>query len=115
LSAHRRSRVAADSKSSVPLFAALGDKTRLRLVARLCDAGPLSITRLTAGSKLTRQAITKHLRVMQAAGLVCSARHGRESVWQLDLRRLDDARRYLDLISKQWDEALGRLRQFVED
>jgi DNA-binding transcriptional ArsR family regulator len=115
LSARRRSRAAAESKNSAPLFAALGDKTRLRLVARLCDAGPLSITRLTAGSKVTRQAITKHLRVMQAAGLVRSARQGRESVWQLDLRRLDDARRYLDLISKQWDEALGRLRQFVED
>jgi len=75
----------------------------------------MSITRLTDGSKVTRQAITKHLRVMQAAGLVRSARHGRESVWQLDPRRLEDARRYLDLISKQWDDALGRLRQFVED
>ena len=115
MSARRRSRAAVASKSSAPLFAALGDNTRLRLVARLCDAGPLSITRLTAGSKVTRQAITKHLRVMQAAGLVRSARHGRESVWQLDLRRLDDARRYLDLISKQWDEALGRLRELVED
>jgi DNA-binding transcriptional ArsR family regulator len=75
----------------------------------------MSITRLTAGSKVTRQAITKHLRVMQQAGLVRSARHGRESVWQLDPRRLEDARRYLDLISKQWDDALGRLRQLVED
>jgi DNA-binding transcriptional ArsR family regulator len=115
LSANHRSRTLAESKTSAPLFAALGDQTRLQLVARLCDAGPMSITRLTAGSKVTRQAITKHLRVMQAAGLVRSARHGRESVWQLDLRRLDDARRYLDLISKQWDDALGRLRQFVED
>ena len=75
----------------------------------------MSITRLTAGSKVTRQAITKHLRVMQQAGLVHSARHGRESVWQLDQRRLEDARHYLDQISKQWDEALGRLRKFVED
>ena len=75
----------------------------------------MSITRLTAGSKVTRQAISKHLRVMQAAGLVHSARHGRESVWQLDQRRLEDARRYLDLISKLWDDALGRLRKFVED
>lgn len=75
----------------------------------------MSIIRLTAGSKVTRQAITKHLRVMQQAGLVRNALHGRESVWQLDLRRLDDARRYLDLISKQWDDALGRLREFVED
>ena len=75
----------------------------------------MSITRLTAGSKVTRQAITKHLRVMQQAGLVRSAWRGRESVWQLDQRRLEDARRYLDQISKQWDDALGRLRKFVED
>jgi len=75
----------------------------------------MSITRLTAGSKLTRQAITKHLRVMQAVGLARCARHGRETVWQLDHHRFEDARHYLDLISKQWDDALGRLRKFVED
>jgi len=98
-----------------PLFAALGDKARLRLVFRLCNNGPMSITRLTAGSKVTRQAITKHLHVMQQAGLVHSARQGRESVWQLDQRRLKDARHYLDLISKRWDDALGRLREFVEN
>jgi DNA-binding transcriptional ArsR family regulator len=102
-------------KGSAPLFAALGDATRLRLVSRLCDDGPLSITRLTAGSRVTRQAITKHLRVMEQAGLVRSTRHGRESVWQLEQQRLEDARRYLALISKQWDAALGRLRKFVED
>jgi DNA-binding transcriptional ArsR family regulator len=100
---------------SAPLFAALGDETRLRLVARLCDGGPLSITRLTAGSHVTRQAITKHLRVMEAAGLVRSRRSGRESVWQLERRRLRVARRYLEIISKQWDDALGRLREFVEE
>ena len=105
----------AEPKRSARLFAALGDKTRLRLVSRLSDDGPMSITRLTAGSKVTRQAITKHLRVMEEAGLVRSARHGRESVWQLEQQRLKDARHYLDLISKQWDEALGRLRKFVED
>jgi len=110
LSSRRSSRVMAG-----PLFAALGDKTRLRLVFRLCNNGPMSITRLTAGSKVTRQAITKHLHVMQQAGLVHSARQGRESVWQLDQRRLKDARHYLDLISKQWDDALGRLREFVEN
>jgi DNA-binding transcriptional ArsR family regulator len=75
----------------------------------------MSITRLTADSKITRQAITKHLMVMKEAGLVHSARHGRESVWRLDQQRLEDARRYLDLISKQWDASLGRLRKFVED
>ena len=99
---------------SASVFAALGDETRLRLVARLCDDGPLSITRLTAGSKVTRQAITKHLRVMQGAGLVHSQRQGRETVWQLEQRRLRDARHYLDLISQQWDQALDRLRTFVE-
>jgi DNA-binding transcriptional ArsR family regulator len=75
----------------------------------------MSITSLTAGSKVTRQAITKHLRVMEGAGVVRSRRHGRESIWQLNQRRLEDARRYLDLIAKQWDAALGRLREFVED
>lgn len=102
------------SKDSAPLFAALGDETRLQLVVRLCDHGPLSITKLTEGSKVTRQAITKHLRVMNHAGLVHSARRGRESLWQLDQQRLEHARRYLELISKRWDDALGRLREFVE-
>src|ERR1700730_12246744 len=86
---------------SAPIFAALGDETRLRLVSRLCNNGPMSITRLTVGSLVTRQAITKHLHVMEEAGLLRSARHGRESVWQLDLQGLEDARHYLELISKQ--------------
>jgi DNA-binding transcriptional ArsR family regulator len=108
------SRAMAEPKRSAPIFAALGDEIRLRLVSRLCDDGPMSITRLTAGSHVTRQAITKHLHVMEEAGLVRSARLGRESVWRLDQRRLEDARHYLELISKQWDDALGRLRKFVE-
>ena len=99
---------------SAPLFRALGDETRLRLVFRLCGGSPMSITRLTAGSNVTRQAITKHLHVMEKAGLVRSRRRGRESVWQLDERRLKEARRHLEQISKQWDEALGRLRALVE-
>jgi len=74
----------------------------------------MSITRLTAGSRVTRQAITKHLRVMEQAGLVRGTRHGRESVWRLERRRLEEARRYLAVISKQWDDALERLRKFVE-
>jgi DNA-binding transcriptional ArsR family regulator len=110
-----RSNVTAEPKGSAHLFAALGDETRLRLVSRLSDGGPMSITRLTEGSNVTRQAITKHLRMMEGSGLVRSTRHGRESVWQLDQRRLEDARRYLDMISKQWDDALLRLREFVED
>jgi DNA-binding transcriptional ArsR family regulator len=113
--ARRNKRKPIFAQLSAPVFAALGDETRLRLVARLCDSGPMSISRLTIGSNVTRQAITKHLRVMEEAGLVRGTRHGRESVWQLEQRRLDDARRYLDEISKQWDEALGRLRTFVED
>jgi len=75
----------------------------------------MSITKLTAGSDVTRQAITKHLRVMEEAGLVRGARHGRESVWRLERQRFADARRYLELISEEWDAALGRLRQLVED
>lgn len=75
----------------------------------------MSITRLTAGSNITRQAITKHLLMMEKAGLVQGMRQGRENVWQLDVERLDEARHYLDVISKQWDAALGRLRRFVEE
>jgi DNA-binding transcriptional ArsR family regulator len=97
------------------LFAALGDETRLRLVARLSSEGPQSITRLTAGSRVTRQAIAKHLRVMEHARLVHCSRRGRESVWELDRQRLADARRYLDEISAHWDGALSRLKAFVEE
>ena len=75
----------------------------------------MSITRLTEESDITRQAVTRHLQVMEKAGLVRCERHGRESIWQLEQRRLSEARRHLDAISKQWDEALGRLRALVED
>jgi len=102
-------------KASASIFAALGDETRLRLALRLCDGGPMSISRLTVGTRVTRQAISKHLRVMEGAGLVRSTRRGRERLWQLERRRLADARHYLDLISKEWDEALGRLKKFVEE
>jgi DNA-binding transcriptional ArsR family regulator len=100
---------------SAHLFAALGDQTRLQLVSRLCNEGPASITRLAAGFDITRQAITKHLRVMQKSGLVCRHQRGRESIWQLDEQRLADASRHLDAISKQWDAALARLKTFVEN
>ena len=88
---------------------------RLNVVSRLCSGGPLSIARLTAGSSVTRQAITKHLRVMEKAGLVHCTRRGRESIWQLDQRRLDEARHHLEQISRQWDDALARLRTTVEN
>lgn len=96
------------------MFAALGDETRLRVVTRLCEEGPLSITRLTEGTNVTRQAVTKHLRVLEDAGVVQSAREGRENVWQLEPRRLAEARRLLDVISLEWDDTLERLRAFVE-
>ena len=98
-----------------PLFAALGDETRLALVNRLSAEGPQSITRLTTGSAITRQAITKHLRTLAEAGIVHDSRRGRERIWTLDANQLDEARHYLDQIARQWDEALERLRQFVEE
>ena len=101
------------SKRDVAVFAALGDATRLRLVNRLA-AGPRSITELAGGSGVTRQAIAKHLHVLAKAGLARSMRRGRESMWELEPAPLDDARRTLDLIGKQWDRALERLRRFVE-
>ena len=99
---------------AAPLFAALGDQTRLALVIRLGSSGPLSIAQLAVGSAVTRQAITKHLQVLDDAGLVRSARQGRERIWQVEADRLDAARRFLDLVSGQWDKALGRLKRFVE-
>jgi DNA-binding transcriptional ArsR family regulator len=99
---------------SAPLFAALGDETRLRVVTRLSTGEPQSIVRLTSGSDVSRQAITKHLQVLAAAGLVRSVRRGRERLWELEPRRIDEARRALQQISESWDEALGRLKAFVE-
>jgi DNA-binding transcriptional ArsR family regulator len=100
---------------AVPVFVALGDATRLRLLGRLSVDGPLSITRLSRGTGVTRQAITKHLHTLGAAGLVRHARRGRERLWELDRKRLETAKRYLDQISAQWDAAVGRLRAFVEE
>lgn len=97
------------------MFAALGDETRLALVSRLSSQGPLSTTRLTAGSAVTRQAVTKHLNVLASAGFVRDTWRGRERIWKLELEQVQIARRYLDQISRRWDEALGRLKTFVED
>ena len=104
----------AQVKDAAPLFAALGDETRLRLLVRLCSGGPLSITRLSSKSAVSRQAITKHLGVLSEAGLVRSSRRGRERIWVLEPKRIDDAHRYLERVSRQWDDALGRLESFVE-
>ena len=96
------------------VFAALGDATRLQIVAQLCASGPQSIVRLTDGAKVSRQAVTKHLHALAGAGLVRSAREGRERIWAIQTKRLGEANRYLDQISAQWDAAIDRLRAFVE-
>lgn len=109
-----RALAASEVRDAAPLFAALGDETRLRLLARLSANGPASITGLSARSDVTRQAITKHLTVLSRAGLVRDERRGRERIWQLEPRRLADAREHLVRISQLWDGALGRLAKHVE-
>jgi DNA-binding transcriptional ArsR family regulator len=111
-SSRRRS---SELAQSATVFAALGDQTRLRLVARLGAEGPLSIARLTAGSDVTRQAVTKHLRVLAEVGLARGVRKGRERLWRLDPAPLDEARRSLERIAERWDEALQRLKAAVEE
>jgi DNA-binding transcriptional ArsR family regulator len=96
------------------VFAALGDPTRLKLVALLCSGGALSIAQLTTSTEMTRQAVTKHLQVLAEAGVVHDTRLGRERLWQLDPRQLEEARRTLEAIGRQWDVALGSLKAFVE-
>src|SRR5690348_1380361 len=96
------------------LFAALGDETRLRLVSRLSEHGPASLSRLRESAHISRQAVTKHLRVMERSGLVRSRRHGRETIWQLDPTKLSEVKDYLENVSKHWDEALARLQRLVE-
>lgn len=109
----RKSRTPA-LQNNAPVFAALGDPTRLRLIAALCAGGALSIAQLTAGTAITRQAVTKHLEVLADAGLVHDVRQGRERLFELQPSRLDEARRALDAIAAQWNQALQRLKAFVE-
>ena len=109
-----RGRAAPALARQAPLFAALGDATRLRLVALLCAGGALSIAQLTAGTALTRQGVTKHLHVLADAGLVRGVKVGREHRWQFEPTRLDEARDALDRIARQWDDALLRLQAFVD-
>jgi DNA-binding transcriptional ArsR family regulator len=97
-----------------PIFAALGDETRLALIAKLSKGEPSSISNLTDGTRLTRQAVTKHLRVLQGARLVRSVRSGREKLFELDPAPIKQVGEYADAVSKQWDHALGRLKAFVE-
>lgn len=102
------------ARRSATIFAALGDETRLRLVARLCRDGPQSITRLASDADITRQAVTKHLRRMEAAGVLRATSAGRERLWELEPESLEDAEQYLRTIGDQWDAALARLQRFVE-
>lgn len=104
------------ARGAAPMFAALGDETRLALVARLCASGPLSTARLAEGAAVSRQAIAKHLVVLADAGLVRRDADGpgRERRWEIEPRRLDEARRALEQISRRWDDALERLRATVE-
>jgi DNA-binding transcriptional ArsR family regulator len=112
----RRSRKKASriSQAFAPVFAALGDETRLALVAALCGGQPRSIAQLTGGSRLTRQAITKHLRVLQRARIVRNVRTGRENRFEFLPEPLDELKKYLERVSEQWDQALSRLKTFVE-
>lgn len=99
---------------AAPVFAALGDPTRLALFTRLADGRRRSIARLSADTAMTRQAITKHLRVLENAGLVASTRAGRETQFAFRPEPIAEIRGYLDEVSRQWDDALGRLKAFVE-
>ena len=116
MSRARRSSVAGARRSQryAPIFAALGDETRLRLVARLCDQSPSSISELTDGHPITRQAITKHLQVLEGVGVVRGEMAGRVRLFELNPEPLLQAKEYLNLVSAQWDEALARLKAHVE-
>jgi DNA-binding transcriptional ArsR family regulator len=105
---------ARQSRLHAPIFAALGDETRLRLVARLCDQSPSSISELKDGHPITRQAITKHLQVLENVGLVRSEMFGRECLFEFDPKPLMQAKDYLDLVSQHWDRALARLQAHLE-
>ena len=97
-----------------PVFAALGDPTRLKLVAVLCAGGAFSIAQLTAGTDITRQAVTKHLQVLADAGVVGDIKQGRERLWQLEPHAITEAQQALERIGQEWERALGRLKAFVE-
>lgn len=106
-------RPSARAPKYAPIFAALGDETRLMLVAALTK-GERSISALTEGTRLTRQAVTKHLNVLEDAGLVRHKRAGRESLYRLDLKPFADMEEYMQFVSGQWDRALSRLKAFAE-
>jgi DNA-binding transcriptional ArsR family regulator len=102
------------SEALAGVFAALGDPTRLKLVAVLCAGGAFSIAQLTTNTDISRQGVTKHLQVLADAGVVRDVRQGRERLWQLDPVQIEEAKRTLDVIGRQWEAALGRLKAFAE-
>ncbi len=116
MSSRRRSGLARRSqlRRHAPVFAALGDETRLKLLARLSDRTPCSISQLADGLPITRQAITKHLVVLERVGLVRGEMSGRERLFELRRKPLMQAKDYLELVSRQWDDALSRLKAHVE-
>jgi len=115
MSPKRRSNLAARLQPRSPVFAALGDETRLALVVKLSSGQPHSISQLTEGSRLTRQAITKHLHILESVGIVHSVRRGRESRFEFDPQPIEGIKQYLDFVSEQWDQTLSRLKSLVED
>ena len=102
------------SETLASIFAALGDPTRLKLVAVLCAGGAFSIAQLTANTDISRQGVTKHLQVLADAGVVRDVKVGRERLWQLDPQQIEEAKHTLDIIGQQWEVALGKLKAFVE-
>ena len=111
----RRSSRAAKRRPRAPVFAALGDEVRLSLIAKLCAGQPYSISQLTQGTGLTRQAITKHLRVLESVGIVHGVHRGRESLFEFDPKPMEETKKYLNFVSEQWDQALSRLKSYLED
>jgi DNA-binding transcriptional ArsR family regulator len=107
--------VSAAAVAKAPLFDALGDPNRLRIVTRLCDGGPCSTSQVTQVVPVSRQAATKHLLLLEAVGLVSSQRNGRERIWRMQPRPLAEASQYLTALSQRWDRAIENLRTFVED
>jgi len=107
--------VSASAVTKAPLFDALGDPNRLRIVTRLCDGGPCSTSQITQVVPVSRQAATKHLLLLEAVGLVSSQRNGRERIWRMQPRPLAEASQYLTALSQRWDRAIENLRTFVED
>lgn len=100
--------------SVAPVFAALGEPTRLKLVALLCAGGAFSISQLTATTDISRQAVTKHLKVLADAGLVRDVKSGRERLWQLEPGQIEEARRTLDIIGREWESTLRKLKHYAE-